>query len=281
MTEKLIQQILKDNPFSDFLKIKEIKSLAGHGAISGESYLVIDEHNKKYKLRLCSKTKQAKRIERNVKILPYAFPKFYGRENNYVLFEWVDGDLFYDVLSKPIPNEVYYQMGKLVGEAHELNDIDESKSADSFFDSMIRNICDGEQIDKSFIDKITRKYKELRHKLKIDIVLEINDIHPRNFIIKNRTNPKKTKIYFVDEDGFGHKIKGLGLAKPFFIEGLIKTKKQKDSFWRGYNEHHSNDYFDKDYQTFVTFVQIVRSMAARSRNNKDISDLIIMIKKYI
>jgi hypothetical protein len=281
MSERLIQRILKDKPFSDFLKIKDIKSLAGHGAISGESFLVIDEHNKKYKLRLCSTTKQAKRIERNVKILPHAFPKFFGRDGNYVLFEWVEGELFYDVLSKPIPDEVYYQMGKLVGEAHELNDINTSKSADSFFESMIKNIIDVKQVEQSLIDKITRRYEELRDKLKIDIVLEINDIHPRNFIIKNRSNPNKTKIYFVDEDGFGHKIKGLGLAKPFFIEGLIKTNKQRNSFWKGYKEHHSNDYFDKDYQTFVTFVQIVRSMAARSKNNKDISDLIIMIEKYM
>ena len=281
MSEKLIQKILNDKPFSSFLRIKEIKSLAGHGAISGESFLVIDVKGNKYKLRLCSTTRQAKRIERNVKILPHAFPKFFGREDNYVLFEWVDGELFYDVLSKPIPDEVYYQVGKLVGEAHELNDIDTSKSADLFFESMIKNIREGKQVDESLIDKIVKKYKELKDKLKIDIVLEINDIHPRNFIIKNRSNPNKTKIYFVDEDGFGHKIKGLGLAKPFFIEELIKTKKQKDSFWKGYNEHHSSDYFDKDYQKFVTFVQIVRSMAVRSRNNKDMSDLVKLVKKYI
>ena len=279
--DEIINQILHIKPFSQFLKIKEIKSLKGHGAISGESFLVVDESNNQFKLRVCSTEEQAKRIENNVKLLPHAFPKFYGREGLYVLFEWVEGELLYNILSKPISAEICYQIGKLVGEAHQLNDINHSKSADKFFYSLTKTLDENAGFDKVLLEKIIQKYKKLRDKITVDVVLEINDIHPRNFVIQNSSNPENIKIYFVDEDGFGHKIKGLGMAKPLFIEGLIKTKEQTEAFWKGYTEHHSKDYFDKDYQEFVTIVQLVRSMVIRSKNGKDISDLIDLIKEYI
>lgn len=279
--DKKINDILKDKPFSKLLKIKKIELLAGEGALSNQTYLLIVEDNKKYKLRCCSKIEQAERIERNVKLLPNAFPKFLGRDKNYVLFEWIDGELLYDVLSKSIPKEVYYQIGEIVGEAHALNDINLSKSPDKFFNYIIKQIEEGKQIGDDLLKKIVQIYKKLKGKLKVDIVLEINDIQPRNFMIKNRLNPEKIKVYFVDEDGFGHKIKGLGLAKPLLIEGLIKTKEQKDAFWEGYNKHHDSTYFDNKYQEFVKFMQIIRSLAVRSRKNMDISNSLDLIKKYL
>ena len=279
--EQIISKIVKNQPFSNLLKIKEIKSLAGPGVQSGESFMITDKHNKKYKFRFCSTIKEAKIIEKNVKLLPNAFPKFYGRDKNQVLFEWINGTLFYDMLSKPIPKEVYYQIGKLVGEAHELNDIDNSKSADAFFDSMIKTIKDSKKLEKSLINKLIQTHNKLKRKLKIDIVLEINDIHPRNFVIKNESNLNKIKVYFIDEGGFGHKIKGLGIAKPFFTEGIIKSKIQRNAFWKGYTEHHSNDYFDKDYQKFVTFIQIIRSIATKLRNNLDFKPLLKQLDKLI
>lgn len=271
--------ILKDKPFG--MEIKEIKSLSGDGALSGQSFVVINNEGVKFKLRACSDVEHAKRIETNVKLLPHAFPKFFGRDRNYVLFEWVDGELWYDALGKPIPDSIFYQLGKIIGEAHELNDVKPGKSADGFFSALLRDIKDSGKVSSEFIKAISDKYSKLRKGLKVDVVLEINDIHPRNFIISDLDKPERAKLYFVDEDGFGHKIKGLGMAKPLFIEKIVKKESQLKAFWNGYKEHHSNDYFDKDYQNFVTFVQLVRSLAVKCRKNLDTSKIISSIKEFL
>jgi hypothetical protein len=37
---------------------------------------------------------------------------FWGKDRNYVLFEWIDGVLFYNVLNKELPNELYFKLEK-------------------------------------------------------------------------------------------------------------------------------------------------------------------------
>jgi len=54
--------------------------------------------------------------------------------------------------------------------------------------------------------------------------------------------------------------KGLGLVK---VGRWLKDKSQQEAFWKGYNEHHSGDYFDKDYQEFVVFLQLLRTIVTR------------------
>jgi len=71
------------------------------------------------------------------------------------------------------------------------------------------------------------------------------------------------------------------MAKPLFIEKIVKKESQLKAFWDGYKEHHSNDYFDKDYQNFVTFVQLVRSLAVKCRKNLDINPSIASIETFI
>lgn len=255
------KEILRQQPFRRIIKIIDVKSLKGRGAISGKSFMVISSTRKKYKLRYCGDLRKAKEIERNVKLLPKAFPKFYGREGRYLLFNWIEGEH----LTTETPLEICYKIGKLVGEAHALKDM-EKKDEDSFFYNRLKIIKKTKIFDTKTLAKIELTYKKFKEKLKLDITLEFNDIHPGNMIMT-----KKEEVYYIDEEGFGHKIKGLGFAKPFLTDKWMKKKEQKEAFWKGYNEHHSSDYFDKDYEKFILFLQLIRTIATRIRTGNDYS----------
>ena len=152
------EHILKTAPFHNIVQIVEVIPLSESSAISGESFLVIGRDQKKFKLRYCTTLKQARNIERNVKLLPHAFPEFLGREGRLLLFIWLDAELATDCLTKPIPLEFFYQIGKIVGEAHELKDIKKGKNPDSFFRSLIKVIKDSE-VPEDLVGKIALKYK--------------------------------------------------------------------------------------------------------------------------
>lgn len=256
MTDRKVKEILRQQPFHVMIRIEKVELLQGHGAISGESYKVTASNGRDYKLRYCNRLKLAKELESNIKKLPHAFPHFYGREGRYLLFEWVKGER----ITKPLSLDECYKIGKLMGEAHALNDINKNKTVEKLFENMIQELKVSDMFTSTEIKKIKIKFKELRKNLKIDYVLDMHDVHGRN-LIKDHSG----RIYFVDEEGFTHNIKGLGFAKPLLIGKLIETPEQRSAFWKGYKEHHSNDYFDKDYERFVHFYQLVRSARTRTR----------------
>jgi hypothetical protein len=257
------ETILLQQPFRNIIgKIIKTESLEGPGAISGDTFKLTSSSGKLYKIRYCKTQKIARTIEKNVKSFSHAFPRFYGREGRYLLFGWFNGR---NLTKEPSLNECY-QIGKLLGEAHALNDIDKNKKADDFFNNRLELVKKNKVFDEKIYARIVLMYKRLKEKLKIDIVLEFHDVHPRNLMIdKNET------VLYVDEEGFTHKVKGLGLAKPLFINEIIKSSEQKESFWKGYHEHHNSDYFDKDYQVMVLFLQLIRSIGTKS-SSKNLTD---------
>jgi len=262
--------ILRQQPFRSVMKIKEIKSLLGPAAISGDTFKVTGTDGKKYKLRYVDSLWEARRIEKNMKLFPKAFPRFHGREGRYLLFDWVEGKC----LSREPPKEEIYQLGKLCGEVHALNHIDKKGTVDEFFNSRLEMIKGAKIVDNKTLAKIVAKFKATKKKLKIDLVLEFSDMHHHNFMIN-----KKGKIFYVDEEGFKHTVKGLGLVKPIFR--WLKKKEQQEVFWRGYNKHHSSDYFDKDYQEFVLFLQLLRTIATRIKSGGNYQQELKQLKKII
>ena len=220
---------------------------------------MISSGGKPFKLRYCKSLRQAKRIERNVHLFPRAFPHFYGREGKYLLFDWLEGEQ----LTKPILPEYCYQIGKLLGEAHSIEEVTTKKTVDTFFLSFLQDIHKARIFNQKTLAQLEETYQRLKGKMKMDVVLEFHDVHPANFLVY------RNKIYFIDEDGFDYKVKGLGLAKPLLTKKWITTTEQKEAFWKGYNEHHSSDYFDRDYQHFLNFLALLRKLAVMIRTRRN------------
>ncbi|MBU1029698.1 MAG: hypothetical protein ABIC91_06950 [Nanoarchaeota archaeon] len=274
MSKHLESEITRQQPFRNIMTIVKIESLEGRGAISGEAFEVLASSGKKYKLRCCKTLKQAKLTERNVTLIPNLFPRFYGREGRYLLFDWINGEF----LGKELSLDVCYKLGKMAGEAHALSEINKKKTPFDLFNTIITNLRTHKIFNNQILGQIEKTYFAMIEKLKPDIVLEFHDFHRGNILAD-----KHGKLYFIDEEGFGYKVKGLGLAKPFFRSKWIKTSAQKRAFWKGYCEHHSNDYFDNDYKKFVHFLQLIRTISTRTRTGADYmserKDLLNMLEK--
>jgi hypothetical protein len=263
------------------MEISEIISLEGIGATSGEAFQVLDSEGRRFKLRSCASVARATRIERNVKHMARGLPQFMGRDRNYLLFEWVEGQSLHELRSTSIPIPVFRELGRLAGAAHALDEVAKWATADRYFKSLIRTLKKTKRVPRDFLRRLKRHHKLLRGSREIPVVLEIGDFHPRNFMFDAVDDPEAVRGWFVDEAGFTYRIKGLGLAKPLFTEKLIKTPEQLDAFWQGYGEFHSNAYFDADYQAYVAFVQRVRTLASKAKRGREISERIACLEQVM
>lgn len=250
------EEILSQQPFRKILRIIKVNSLLGTNSVSGNTFQVIGSDKKIYKLHYANKLSEAKQIENNVLLFPHIFPKFYGREGRYLLFDWIEGRM----LTKEDKDlSIYKKLGELCADVHNANQSG-GQEVDIYFLKRLKTIPE-KILSQTEKVKIIEKYTELKEKFNLDIVLEINDIHAKNFMIDKNQN-----IYLVDEGGVNHVLKGLGFAKAFLS---WFNEEQRTAFWEGYTAKHEGDYFDKDYETFVTIVECVRAISFRAKTGKE------------
>lgn len=270
--QRRVEEIKIKQPFKDLIKIIDIEPLLAKSARSGESFKITSEEGKTYKLRYCFTIKAAKKIEKNVNLFPKAFPKLYVREGKFLLFEWIDGK----ELAEGVTENDSYKIGKLLGELHELNIKVSSGEAYKELQQRFVIVENAKIFDAETFSKIKKTCEELKRKLKVDFLLEIYDTGPKNFVIS-----KKGKVYFIDQGGMGHHIKGLGFS-ALLDKTFSKDKRLIASFWKGYNEHHSGDYFDRDYQRLVRLLTYIFLISVRVKENKPVESwLMKVIKKEI
>jgi hypothetical protein len=239
--EKRKELILRQQPFRSVLIIKEVEDLEDQKAKSGESFKVTSNQGKAYKLRYCFKLTRAWELEKNVKKFPKAFPRFYGREGRYLLFDWLTDGKTFDELGRPPNEDECYQIGKLMGEIHQLSETTDSKKMFAHFHEYLDYIRLSKAVDERAITHLKQRLEELKEKLKVDVVLDYKDAQAKNIML----DVKHKRVYFIDEDGLNRTAKGTCLDP--LLKRLVKTPEQQRAFWKGYKEHHSNDYFDKDY----------------------------------
>ena len=260
--EKRLEEIKRQQPFRNVLIIRDaiaLDTLRGH---SGQSFKVISNTGKPFKLRYCFTLRVARSIERNINIFPNAFPRFYGREGRYLLFDWINGT---DLLTKEISLSEAYQIGKLLGEINEGGEKVNDRKLRAFYQICFKEIREEKIFDNEIINKIEALFLDLMKRLDIDIILDIQDTHPKNFVVDNHSK----KVFYVDEEGLTHGVKGTGINT--FLQHFLKNDSaKKEAFWKGYNEHHSNDYFDRDYRKLTIILQNIRMIYVKSKNGKKI-----------
>jgi|GEM_PF-6477592 len=254
VSDKLIEEIKKNQPFRTvlpgILKIEKVISLEGEYAKSGETFKLKDKRGKFYKLRYCRSWFRAREIERNIRLVPAAFPHFYGREGRFLLFDWIDGA----EVSYPLNPNLLYQLGHHFGQANAV-EITTKKDPHKFFKKIFSQLEAIRVLNSNELALVQDAYKKITEKLKIDLGLELWDIHEKNILVD-----KKGRLYIIDEEGMGVRVKGFGMAKP--LMNFLKTSAEKEAFWKGYNEASSNPeaskYFTSDYQTYLLLLQAIK-----------------------
>ena len=252
--EQKIREILTHQPFKSITKgILKVESMYGKGGgkgISGITFKLIVSNGRKYKLNYTNDLKRAKQIEKATISIEEALhksklkkitPTFYGRENRFLLFEWIEGT----ELKENMKVSDCHRLGQMCAEVHRLNQF-KKYDMDKLFIPRIKRIPNNifSNEEKSRIKSV---YYELKKKIDADIVLELNDLSPKNFI-----RDKNQNIIYVDEGGIQHTIKGIGFVKPCLN---LFSEKQRKAFLKGYNSILPIDFFDKDYEKFVSIVQ--------------------------
>tara|TARA_Y100000310_G_scaffold209006_2_gene209602 strand:+ start:4579 stop:5403 length:825 start_codon:yes stop_codon:yes gene_type:complete len=265
------QEILKKNPFKQITKgIKEIEQVKHERATTGNTYKIKGNNNQLYKISYYDTIEKAKIVEKNVKKFKKIFPKFYKREGKALLFKWIPGK----TLRNNLTLKNLQQLGKIYGEVHNINDIKKERTFQKKINKYLNQIKETKFFNKTTINKIEKELKNLSKNLDSPIILEINDPNLDNFI------QNKGKIYFVDEEGFNHNIKGRGWT------GLYKklTKAQKQAFLKGYNKTHDSNYFTKDYEKFMNYLHIIISTGHRLNkygpNNKRAKESLKELTNY-
>ena len=179
-----------------------------------------------------------------------------------MLFDWINGT---DLLTREISSSEAYQIGKLLGEIHEGSEKVSDRKLRAFYQICFEKIREEKIFDNELINKIEALFLDLMRRLDIDIVLDIQDTHAKNFVVDKHSK----KVFYVDEEGLTHGVKGTGINA--FLQHFLKNDSaKKEAFWKGYNEHHSNDYFDGDYRKLTIILQNIRMIYVKSKNGKKI-----------
>lgn len=267
-----LRDIASKKPFN--LNITSIFPVSSHNAMSGQSFHVI-AGGKHYKMRYCENIGSAKEMERNIRLLPEAFPHFYGREGNILLSAWVKGK----EPSKNLPVKLCYQLGKMMGKAHALNSVRPNTDLESYFIKKVKIIENAGILTKMQLKKAMNVFRKLEKEINYQRVIEFQDVHVNNLLVT-----PNGKLLFVDEDGFNNSIRGSGFAKPIMRFGWLRTKKQKESFWKGYNEHYNKNFFTQAYDDFISIAYALKTIAYRYVRGTDYSKekirLLDILKNY-
>ncbi|MBR9700717.1 hypothetical protein GOV11_02530 [Candidatus Woesearchaeota archaeon] len=247
-----IDKVLTDRPFSSKMEIGDLKPISADNAISCEAFFVKTKDGQEFKLRDCGTVERAKMIEKIVRKVPKYFPKFLGRDGEYVLFEKLKS--FRDITNEELRANTR-QLGRLCAEINNIESEGQNRHI-HFFEKQITDLLDRSEIDKKSHDKAKRLHKHLLSKIDVQLALEVFDLHGGNIMIND-----KSKLIFVDDGGIEHRVKGMGFAK---LCSVIDEKAEKE-FVEGYKEIEDGSHLTGDYMKFVHLIEVVRSLAFKTR----------------
>ena len=193
-----IDKIIADRPFHRFMTIETVEPLSGSSAVSGQSFIVTTDDRRRFKLRRCKDAAQAEGIEDTVRRFSHIFPKFYGRDGRYLLLEALDG---YRDCTKEDLRRNARAVGRLCAEINQAESISDHDH-ERFFRNRMAEILAMGAIDQELHDTAIAKYLQLIEELEVKVGMDLNDIHPKNFMIDKHGN-----VLYVDEQGIAYRLR--------------------------------------------------------------------------
>ncbi len=278
MLNHLKERIKRDKPFSELLDINIVdiaqlreynnSEISGRLLFYGVSFRIRDSIGRLYKLRAYSSVETAVEQESIVQLIPHILPKFYGRDRNYLVFEFLRARPIIDNESP----DIFYKIGKMYGEVNSLKAGDDKKQElKEIYYQKIDCFLEQGIVSRQNHQKILGIYRKLCRNITYKVVLGFNDLNKGNFMID-----LENKLYFVDEDAIEYNIKGYGLDNMiyrfYFGSPPIEFKDEyTKAFFLGYDSVNSSVFLNQGYQKLLTFLFMIDNVLYffRTERTKD------------
>jgi hypothetical protein len=280
MKEDIAERLAEDRPFHGSLEIDTVERLPGWKGGRATALFVTAGSGRSFKLRVCASPAQARRTARLVRRMPQVFPRLEGRDGRYLLLERLVGHRRLDEASLP---EHCRALGRMYGQVHRNGRASGRESARA------RGLADrvaGGLASRRARRKFGHELASLRNAAVIDEVqarriaglfrvglarhglpacCELRDFHAGNVMVDDRGD-----LRFVDEDGVGFAVKGLGYAK--LLAHTAEPRCHQD-FRDGYAEFADPSFLTPEYTRFLSLLDSVHSVESKARRGAEKSKL--------
>ena len=259
-----------------------------------------DENIIEYKLHICSSTAKAIKIDEKIKLIQNSkklkiMPYYYGRDNNFLLFKYLnDPSIYYQItkswnqtqiLNKNVTISVESlctKLGYVLAFANwkikfQQNDQQLDAVKNHYHPNTFKNRLENIKLlnmnhiiqnKDDLLDIYTNLYDKYKNKLRICI--DIRDVFvPKNFLIKlDDAKNDKFNLIYVDEGGIGN-VYGLGLSRLYRNDSFYNNNNCKvlEYVEKGYKIVKQNKYPPLGYLKMLSLFELVSHL-----NNQAIND---------
>jgi hypothetical protein len=212
-----------------------------------------------YKMRQCSSDAEAREKEEIIRKLDHLdiLPTFYGRDGQYLLFEFIRG-LHTERKHGP---EIFRRLGESMATIHSVSLDDHDceqirKSSDRVFLGHLENLNRYGVISSRQYLLLRDLYQSIYPEV-VPVGIDCVDIQFHNCLLND------DNIYIVDEVSLVKGLLGTGLGRIFLF--LMKSNSEKYSFIGGYSTIRSLDFFlenQRFYELYFLILQLAENKIA-------------------
>ncbi|MGB0383489.1 MAG: hypothetical protein ACPGWR_01575 [Ardenticatenaceae bacterium] len=220
----------RDRPFAELVGAAEIVPM--HFGKSRQAFQLRGCNGVLYKLRVCASIEKAVKFEQLVTVAAAAFPRFYGRDRNYLLLNYIDGAIFSGYQSARSSageldqiGRIYTQIGEMHATIHQQPHAlaSQSEQLDRKVERALRAIVQANIISSAERQNILHDYTKLRQQVDFEFSYDLKSASHKDFICT------PTRVYYIDEGAIGT-LRGLGMVRLLEKIGRKINKKRTPNF---------------------------------------------------
>ena len=263
--------ILREQPFAEIALLSQVEPLAGEEAHSGRAFLAIADDGRRFKLRVCADRWKARRTARRLRRLAHVFPRLQARRGRYLLLEFLEGERVDDRKELRPHAEL---LGRICAEIHRMGEPRDARGRARLawealrlraqFRRQLRALARAGVLDAELARGVHRARRVWLRRHGTPVGLDLHDTHKGNFMVDAHG-----ALRYVDEEGLGYTVRGMGLAKLLAKPGVRPYSPKREDEWeafrRGYAEVADASFLTRDYCDYVRLLELVRSLEFKLR----------------
>jgi hypothetical protein len=262
MNDDIVERLAEERPFGGALELAGLERLPGWKGGRATAFFVRTKDGRPWKLRACTSPARARRAARWIRRVPDVFPRLEARDGRYLLLERLAGH--HALAESALPGHCR-ALGRMYGRVHArgraLRPSDwlarrfEPRRARRRFERELALLRRREAIDEGLALRIAERFREGLQRHGLPACLELRDLHAGNVMVDERAD-----LRFVDEEGIGVAVKGLGHAK---LLAHTTDPSCDEDFRAGYAEVADAAFLAPEHTRFLRLIDSVHSVASK------------------